>query len=78
MPPPSSRILVSCRSLNRQTSIRRSWYHLRTTVFTSGSSWSPAQLHAGSIEHMAMFPVDTVKTQMQALGSCPTKSASVR
>ncbi|CAM8967308.1 unnamed protein product [Rhodiola kirilowii] len=33
---------------------------------------------AGSIEHMAMFPVDTVKTQMQALGSCPIKSASVR
>ena len=33
---------------------------------------------AGSIEHMAMFPVDTVKTHMQALGSCPIKSVSVR
>lgn len=33
---------------------------------------------AGSVEHMAMFPVDTIKTQMQALGSCPIKSASVR
>ncbi|CAA0820614.1 Mitochondrial substrate carrier family protein [Striga hermonthica] len=32
---------------------------------------------AGMVEHMAMFPVDTVKTQMQALGSCPIKSASV-
>ncbi|KAK1365997.1 Mitoferrin [Heracleum sosnowskyi] len=29
------------------------------------------------IEHMAMFPVDTIKTQMQALGSCPIKSASL-
>ncbi|XP_018819185.1 mitoferrin-like [Juglans regia] len=33
---------------------------------------------AGSIEHMAMFPVDTVKTHMQALGSCPIKSVGVR
>ncbi|CAM8949368.1 unnamed protein product [Rhodiola kirilowii] len=33
---------------------------------------------AGSIEHMAMFPVDTVKTQMQALGTCPIKSVSIR
>ncbi|KAK9280664.1 hypothetical protein L1049_014361 [Liquidambar formosana] len=33
---------------------------------------------AGSVEHMAMFPVDTIKTRMQALGSCPIKSASVR
>ncbi|PIM97515.1 Mitochondrial carrier protein MRS3/4 [Handroanthus impetiginosus] len=33
---------------------------------------------AGMVEHMAMFPVDTVKTQMQALGSCPIKSASVK
>lgn len=33
---------------------------------------------AGMVEHMAMFPVDTVKTQMQALGTCPIKSASVR
>lgn len=32
---------------------------------------------AGMVEHMAMFPVDTVKTQMQALGSCPLKSASL-
>lgn len=32
---------------------------------------------AGMIEHMAMFPVDTLKTQMQALGSCPIKSASL-
>ncbi|KAL1370192.1 hypothetical protein HN51_000488 [Arachis hypogaea] len=28
---------------------------------------------AGSVEHMAMFPVDTVKTHMQALGTCPLK-----
>ncbi|GMY10511.1 mitoferrin [Fagus crenata] len=33
---------------------------------------------AGMVEHMAMYPVDTVKTQMQALGSCPIKSVSVR
>ncbi|XP_047321350.1 mitoferrin-like [Impatiens glandulifera] len=33
---------------------------------------------AGSIEHMAMFPVDTIKTRMQVLGSCPMKSVSVR
>lgn len=32
---------------------------------------------AGMVEHMSMFPVDTVKTQMQALGSCPLKSASL-
>ncbi|XP_019053253.1 PREDICTED: mitoferrin-like isoform X2 [Nelumbo nucifera] len=25
---------------------------------------------AGCVEHMAMFPVDTLKTRMQALGSC--------
>ncbi|XP_023007105.1 mitoferrin-like isoform X1 [Cucurbita maxima] len=33
---------------------------------------------AGSVEHMTMFPVDTVKTHMQALGSCPIKSVGVR
>ncbi|XP_073057854.1 uncharacterized protein [Primulina eburnea] len=33
---------------------------------------------AGMVEHMAMFPVDTVKTQMQALGSCPIRSVSVK
>lgn len=33
---------------------------------------------AGCIEHMAMFPVDTVKTHMQAIGSCPIKSVTVR
>ncbi|XP_073144495.1 uncharacterized protein [Henckelia pumila] len=33
---------------------------------------------AGMVEHMAMFPVDTVKTQMQVLGSCPIRSASVK
>ncbi|KAK8641607.1 hypothetical protein V6N13_011001 [Hibiscus sabdariffa] len=33
---------------------------------------------AGSVEHMAMFPVDTVKTHMQARGSCPIKSVGVR
>lgn len=32
---------------------------------------------AGMVEHMAMFPVDTIKTQMQALGSCPIKSVSL-
>ncbi|KAM7257341.1 hypothetical protein ACFE04_013082 [Oxalis oulophora] len=32
---------------------------------------------AGMVEHMAMFPVDTVKTHMQALSSCPIKSVSV-
>ncbi|WCJ34790.1 Mitochondrial substrate carrier family protein [Euphorbia peplus] len=32
---------------------------------------------AGSVEHMAMFPVDTIKTHMQALTSCPIKSVSV-
>ncbi|KAL5580638.1 hypothetical protein UlMin_013080 [Ulmus minor] len=33
---------------------------------------------AGSVEHMAMFPVDTVKTHMQAIGSCPIKSVGIR
>uniref|UniRef100_A0A5B7BJW1 Putative Mitochondrial RNA-splicing protein MRS3 n=1 Tax=Davidia involucrata TaxID=16924 RepID=A0A5B7BJW1_DAVIN len=33
---------------------------------------------AGSVEHMAMFPVDTIKTRMQALGSCPIKSVGLR
>jgi solute carrier family 25 iron transporter 28/37 len=33
---------------------------------------------AGCIEHMAMFPVDTVKTHMQAITSCPIQSVSVR
>nr|XP_018624636.2 mitoferrin-1-like [Nicotiana tomentosiformis] len=33
---------------------------------------------AGMVEHMAMFPVDTIKTQMQAIGSCPIKSISIR
>ncbi|KAK1426869.1 hypothetical protein QVD17_15549 [Tagetes erecta] len=33
---------------------------------------------AGMIEHMAMFPIDTIKTRMQVLGSCPIKSASLR
>ncbi|KAL9234749.1 hypothetical protein vseg_009580 [Gypsophila vaccaria] len=32
---------------------------------------------AGCAEHMAMFPVDTIKTRMQALGSCPIKSVGV-
>ncbi|GAV58675.1 Mito_carr domain-containing protein [Cephalotus follicularis] len=32
---------------------------------------------AGSVEHMAMFPVDTVKTRMQALTFCPMKSVGV-
>ncbi|KAL3530937.1 hypothetical protein ACH5RR_010259 [Cinchona calisaya] len=32
---------------------------------------------AGMVEHMAMFPVDTIKTQMQALGSCHMKSAGI-
>lgn len=32
---------------------------------------------AGSVEHMAMFPVDTVKTHMQAMGSCPIKSVGL-
>nr|AAM62642.1 putative mitochondrial carrier protein [Arabidopsis thaliana] len=33
---------------------------------------------AGSVEHMAMFPVDTVKTHMQALRSCPIKPIGIR
>ncbi|KAM1653410.1 hypothetical protein ACFX15_005623 [Malus domestica] len=33
---------------------------------------------AGMVEHMAMFPVDTVKTHMQALGSCPIKTVGLR
>lgn len=31
---------------------------------------------AGSVEHMAMFPVDTLKTRMQAITS-PTKTAAI-
>ncbi|XP_059659839.1 uncharacterized protein LOC132306469 [Cornus florida] len=33
---------------------------------------------AGSVEHMAMFPVDTVKTRMQALVSCPIQQVGLR
>ncbi|XP_057984020.1 uncharacterized protein LOC131168536 [Malania oleifera] len=34
---------------------------------------------AGCVEHMAMFPVDTLKTRMQALGaSCPPQPAGLR
>ncbi|CAH9121093.1 unnamed protein product [Cuscuta epithymum] len=33
---------------------------------------------AGMVEHMAMFPIDTVKTRMQALVCCPIKSVGVR
>ncbi|KAL2486245.1 Mitochondrial substrate carrier family protein [Abeliophyllum distichum] len=33
---------------------------------------------AGMIEHMAMFPVDTIKTHMQAIGSRPIQSVGVR
>ncbi|XP_034688425.1 mitoferrin-like [Vitis riparia] len=32
---------------------------------------------AGCVEHMAMFPVDTIKTHMQVLGPCPIKSVSL-
>lgn len=32
---------------------------------------------AGCVEHMAMFPVDTIKTRMQILGPCPIKSVSL-
>ncbi|GAB2270868.1 hypothetical protein Dimus_005733 [Dionaea muscipula] len=32
---------------------------------------------AGCVEHMAMYPVDTIKTRMQAIGSYPVKSAGV-
>ena len=31
----------------------------------------------GVLEHMAMFPADTVKTRMQAIGSCPMRYASI-
>nr|CAA07568.1 Mitochondrial carrier protein [Ribes nigrum] len=33
---------------------------------------------AGSIEHMAMYPVDTLKTRIQAIGSCSAQSAGLR
>ncbi|KAL1816463.1 hypothetical protein DCAR_0520862 [Daucus carota subsp. sativus] len=33
---------------------------------------------AGMVEHMSMFPIDTIKTQMQTLNSCPIKSVSIR
>ncbi|KAL6987889.1 hypothetical protein U1Q18_013635 [Sarracenia purpurea var. burkii] len=34
---------------------------------------------AGSVEHMAMFPVDTLKTRMQAIGSsCPSATVNLR
>lgn len=32
---------------------------------------------AGSVEHMAMFPVDTLKTRMQAITSSTTKASSI-
>ncbi|KAL3649166.1 hypothetical protein CASFOL_005569 [Castilleja foliolosa] len=57
------------------------------TMETAASSTAHDGLHfwqfmiggsiAGMVEHMSMFPVDTIKTQMQALGSCPLKSATV-
>ncbi|GMH09035.1 hypothetical protein Nepgr_010875 [Nepenthes gracilis] len=33
---------------------------------------------AGCVEHMAMFPVDTIKTRIQALGSCPIRFVGFR
>lgn len=33
---------------------------------------------AGCVEHMAMFPVDTLKTRMQALVSCPVQTVGLR
>ncbi|KAF9598167.1 hypothetical protein IFM89_025784 [Coptis chinensis] len=33
---------------------------------------------AGCVEHMAMFPVDTLKTRMQAITSCPIQSVDLR
>lgn len=33
---------------------------------------------AGSVEHMAMFPVDTLKTRMQAIGSFSSPSVNLR
>lgn len=33
---------------------------------------------AGFVERMVMFPVDTVKTHMQAMVSCPVKLVGVR
>ncbi|GAB2234096.1 hypothetical protein Droror1_Dr00003333 [Drosera rotundifolia] len=33
---------------------------------------------AGCVEHLAMFPVDTIKTRMQALGSCPIRTPGLR
>ncbi|CAI9263748.1 unnamed protein product [Lactuca saligna] len=33
---------------------------------------------AGMVEHMSMFPIDTIKTRMQVLGSCPIKSVGIR
>ncbi|KAA8543704.1 hypothetical protein F0562_021550 [Nyssa sinensis] len=33
---------------------------------------------AGLVEHLAMFPVDTIKTRMQVIGSCPIKSVGLR
>ncbi|KAK9069087.1 hypothetical protein SSX86_013203 [Deinandra increscens subsp. villosa] len=33
---------------------------------------------AGMVEHMSMFPIDTIKTRMQVLGSCPIKSVGLR
>ncbi|KAG2327576.1 hypothetical protein Bca4012_036586 [Brassica carinata] len=32
---------------------------------------------AGSVEHMAMFPVDTIKTHMQTIRSCPIKPVGI-
>ncbi|KAF8052802.1 hypothetical protein N665_1504s0010 [Sinapis alba] len=32
---------------------------------------------AGSVEHMAMFPVDTIKTHMQAIRPCPIKPVGI-
>ncbi|KAL7154581.1 hypothetical protein ABFS83_03G011200 [Erythranthe nasuta] len=46
-----------------------------TTDFTSVSSWSSAR--PPSWWSTSVFPVDTIKTQMKALGSCPIKSDSV-
>ena len=57
-------------------------FHLELTVLAHDGlhywQFMVAGSIAGMVEHMAMYPVDTVKTQMQALGSCPIKSVGVR
>ncbi|KAH9618840.1 hypothetical protein KSS87_010142 [Heliosperma pusillum] len=65
---------------NHQTTHTHSQTQTQTQTHDGLQFWQfmVAGSIAGCAEHMAMFPVDTIKTRMQALGSCPIKTVGVR